>query len=837
MRRARPVGQRVLVGLCVVVGLLGCDSAQETPGGGTTDGDRDAGSVPIGTGGAGAGGGGPGAGGAGPGSGGSDPNDGCEDDAEFFEDRLWPTVFAPRCLACHVEGGPATDTRMVLRPESAEGWRAHNLEQIAQVARAEEDGQPMLLLKPTGRRVHTGGVVVPPGSAEYDDLVRLTARLRDEVDRCGEGLPPDEVPDPPDARCTDLGALQPGRRLLRRLTHTEYQNTVADLTGVAIDAHASFVADPLRHGFENEPDLLEVSGLLATQYNQIAEAIAEQMDIGSQLPCEIAEGDLACAHRFIAAFGRRAFRRPLTADEITAYRDLFSLVMSQECFEQGARWVVAGMLQSPHFLYRTELGRADAGAFVLTPYEIASGLSYLLWQSMPDDALLDAAAEGDLLDPEVRAAHVARMMEDPRMLGTLGDFIGRWLGTRDLLSVVRDSEIYAALYFELRASMETETRRFAEDIWSDGRSFRELFTADHTWLDAPLAEYYGIPLEGAPEPDGFQRVALDGARGGGILAHGSMMTTHASPRSSSPILRGVMVREQLLCHELPPPPAGLDVQPPAFDPTLTTRERFAQHTDDPACAGCHQLIDPIGFGFEHYDGIGRYRADDEGFPVDASGAVVGVGEGLAFDGVGELGAILAEAPEVARCYSRQWMRFGMGESVGVDATCYVNALTATLESADGRMSAVVEALTRTPHFTRRIGEPGESDVPGAALVPAEPGTVVGVADPGVPPAGLATPACGVPVAGPVGPGPGSDGLEVSSREDRWQTGMCAYYTVQNVSADPVEWAVDVDVEGTINNGWNAMRTGDSGRVTFSGVDWNRVVDAEQQVEFGFCTQF
>ena len=766
--------------------------------------------------------------------GGDDSNGGddCVTDAQFFEERLWGPVFASRCLACHVEGGVAARTRMVLVPEETEGWLDRNVAAVQAVAKAELDGRPLLLLKPTGRIAHTGGVLIPPDAPEYPDLEALVARLRDEVDPCGEPLDPEELPPPDDAGCDDLA---PGRRLLRRLSHTEYRNTLRDLTGVEVDAHGTFVADPLVHGFENHPEALEVSGLLATQYNQVAESVGEQIDIAAHLPCEIAEGDMDCAHRFIAQFGKRAFRRPLTAEEIATYRELFGLVMSQECFEQGARWVVAAMLQSPHVIYRSELGRAGDDGFTLTPYEIASELSYLLWQTMPDARLFERAADGSLLDPEVRAEELERMLSDPRTLDMVNDFMGRWLGVDGVLSVVRDSEIYEALYFELREPLLLETRLLAADLWTRGRPFSELFTVDHTFLNEALSEYYELPLDGPADALGFHKVSLNGARAGGVLAHGSLMTAHASPTSSSPIHRGILIREQLLCEPLPPPPAGLDIQAPEFDPTLTTRERFAQHTNDEMCAGCHRLIDGLGFGFEHYDGIGRYREMDGDAPVNAQGVVVRADAAdVPFDGVKELGEFLADDPQVARCYTRQWLRFGVGEIEGQDDDCNVEALTAALTDAEGRMSAVLEAIPRTPSFTRRTGDDGETDGPGVELVATSPGGSVEVPDPTTPPAGLETPACGTPVVGPSGPGPGAEGLEISSREDRWETGLCAYYTVRNVTVDPVEWAFEAEVEGTINNSWNVVRSGDSGRVRFSGVDYNRIVQPDQQVEFGYC---
>jgi hypothetical protein len=748
---------------------------------------------------------------------------------QLFEEELWEPVFEQLCMACHTAGGIASETRMVLVTDDVDGWQASNLAALQQVVDATVDGQPLLLMKPTGRVGHTGGSLIDPDSELYAHLAGLVGRLSGELDECGNG-----TIDPPDPQ--DCEALEPGRRMLRRLSHTEYSNTIFDLLGVRIDAHGSFVADAREHGFENHPERLEVNGLLAMQYTQMAETLAEALDPDSLIPCDLAEGDMNCAHGFIADFGRRAYRRPLTAEEIATYRTLFAMVMEQECFEQGVRWVVAGMLQSPHFLYRTELGRRSADGFELTPYELATELSYLIWQTTPDDQLMDLAADGQLLDSDVLGEQVQRLLADPRSTEMMVDFLGKWLGYEDLMMVVRDSQIYAALYFELRESMMLETRFFAEALWTRDGAFSELFTADHTYLDEQLSEYYGIPLGDGPDNGaGFHRVDLGGQRTGAILAHGSMMTTHALPTSSSPIHRGVFVREQILCEELQPPPDGLDITPPAFNPELSTRESFANHTDNEQCFGCHRLIDDIGFGFEHYDGIGRYRDEEGGRPVDATGSIARIdGDNVAFDGVGELGAFVGTDAQVKRCYTRQWLRFGVGETEGLDADCHVEALTESLSADGNRFQAVVRALTSLPHFTVRSGEADEQDVIGVELTATAPGVPPAGDDPAVPPPDLATPACGVPPIVADGPVAGHPGLEVNVREDRWQTGYCAYYNIANTTDEPIEWAVDAQVDGVINNAWNVDRSGDSGQVRFWGVAWNAFVQPNQQVEFGFC---
>ena len=199
-------------------------------------------------------------------------------------------------------------------------------------------------------------------------------------------------------------------------------------------------------------------------------------------------------------------------------------------------------------------------------------------------------------------------------------------------------------------------------------------------------------------------------RPGGILAHGAFLTTHASPTSSSPIHRGVMIRERLLCDHLDPPHEGLDVTPPEFDPSLSTRERFAAHTSDPQCSSCHRLIDPVGFGFENYDGIGRYRDSDGGEVVDSTGTLLMTsGEEYSFNGLGELASLLAHEDQVQSCYAQQWLRFGFGETEGLDTSCYVKTISDLSQQNGTELRSALLALTTTSHFTTRLGEAQELD--------------------------------------------------------------------------------------------------------------------------------
>ena len=768
------------------------------------------------------------------------PPEPCLDDQSYLSEVAWSEIFSTSCIGCHQAGGPAANTRMVLKSPEEDGWAQHNLAQVTAVIEADEGGLPLLLLKPTGlhSQGHGGGVVIARQSTEFQTLLSLAERILEITDDCGElreGQSPISL-DPPEGQCDEL---KPGRRLLRRLSHQEYQNTIKDLIGVEIDAGAALVADAVEEGFDNHPERLDVSPLLIDQYRELAEQLGETAPLDALLPCEIAEGDVRCAHRFITSFGARAYRRPLTHSEVEQYLQLYRLVVSQECFEQGVRWVIIAMLQSPHFLYRSELGwrpEGSDGDFQLTPYELASELSYLIWQTMPDEELFDAAASGVLLTPVGRRAQLERLLNDPRSARAAQRFFFKWLQLDRLMQVVRDSEIYAALYFEIREAMLRESELFLEELWQSDETLSALFLSTHSWVNEDLAEYYGVST-GEPHPTvhGFYRAQVTPSRPAGLLTHGSFLTTHAAPTSSSPIHRGVIVRERILCDHLDPPPDGLDIMPPSFDPNQSTRERFAAHTEDELCASCHRLIDPIGFGFESYDGIGRYRETEGGLPVDSSGALTRAeGGAQPFNGVGELASLLAQDEQVSACYARQWLRFGVGESEGLEARCYADWLSERFMTDGYKLRSVISALTQTPHFTRRLGGAEELNVPAAAYVPRAQGASPLEAVE-APSDDLEEPACGVPPSASSSAGAGDDRLAIDERRDGWETGYCLYVTVTNASEEVIDgWSVQLNIQGTLTNAWNANYSGESGLVTFSNVEWNSQITPQASVEFGMC---
>ncbi len=609
----------------------------------------------------------------------------------------------------------------------------------------------------------------------------------------------------------------PGPRLLRRLTHQEYANTLSDLLGYTVEPSELPSADVLGW-FDNESSALDLSSLLADEYRSIAEEAAEAADLSSLLPCDPDEiGKAACATLFIDDFGTRAFRRPLSEDDISRYRTLWELVARESGFDEGIRWVIAGMLQSPHFLYRMELGVSDGESFRLTDWELATELSYLVVGTTPDAELLALAEDGTLSDPGVLDAQLERLLADPRADQRLTEFVDGWLQLDRLANVSRDATTYPELTDEVRAAMSGETARLVVDVAGSGGTLADLLLARHTYMTDELAAYYGLSAgTGEADADGYRRVELDGVTYGGLLTQGSVLTTHALPSSSSPIHRGVMVRERILCQELPPPPSNLDTSPPAVDPSLSTRDRYAAHSTNPECAVCHEMIDPIGFAFERYDGVGRWREDDDGHAIDSTGYIASshASDGE-FDGVFELATLLSTSPDAATCYAEMALTWATGLYDDDAITCAAERLASESDPGGLSLRAPLIALLSSEHFFRRLGEAGEGDSPAAGVRPALDDLPEDTGDWGT------------------AAGPDNADLSLSVFSD-WGTGYCATGTVSNSGDAAVDWQVTVTVDGVMDSYWNAVVEETDGIWVFTGADWNATIEVGETAEFGFC---
>ncbi|MCY1057352.1 DUF1592 domain-containing protein [Nannocystis sp. SCPEA4] len=506
--------------------------------------------------------------------------------------------------------------------------------------------------------------------------------------------------------------IEPGPSPIRRMNRREYDNTVFDLLGDDSRPAQNFPAEEEALGFNNNADALVVTSLLAEGYLAAAEALAENAvkDLSALLHgCDVkTDGEAACAERFITEFGRSAYRRPLAADEVKTLLAVHQAAADEFDFATGVRLTMTAMLQSPHFLYRVEFGEPMSGSddiLKLAPYELASRLSYFLWGTMPDAELFAAAAEGRLEEPEDVANQATRMLADARARATVRDFHGQWLELRRIEEMEKDDEAFPEFDPEIRPLLRAEAENFLDHvIWDDQGDLDSIYLAPYTFLNGELADYYGIK---GPNGDAFEKFDLPAGQGSGFLTQGGLLSVLAKPNQTSPIHRGKFVRERLLCQVVPPPPDNVDITPPEVDPTLPTRERFKQHSVDPTCSGCHSMMDPVGFGFEHFDGIGRWRDEEAGKPVDASGEIIGATTKGTFDGVPELAALLVDSPETERCMTLQWFRYAYGRAdADVDA-CTVDDLTRQFAGSGRRIQDLIVALTQSEAFLYRRAPEGE----------------------------------------------------------------------------------------------------------------------------------
>lgn len=505
---------------------------------------------------------------------------------------------------------------------------------------------------------------------------------------------------PADAPLADCDT--PGPRLIRRLTARQYDHTLTALLGDGAPTEV-VLSDPAVLGFHVDADAALVSDLTAEllmNHTERVAAWAVENRIYELSPCT--NHDPGCHRQFIENFGRKAYRQPLGQQQIDTYLAMFA---AEASFEAGLHVVLTTMLQSPYLLYRQELGEPDPshpGQYRLTPYEIATQLAYSLTDGPPDQQLLDAAAQNGLQTNEQIDQHAYRLLSRDQARAVLTHFVQGWLEIDDLFKKAKDDTLFQ-LTDPLRQAMLDQTSQFFLDTFQSGGTISDLFGARHTFVNGPLASLYGL---NGVDGEGFSRVSLEGQpRASGLLGHASFLTQHSLPDNSSPVQRGVIVRERLLCHELPPVPENLDTNLAEGTNFANNRERYAQHSADPQCVGCHSVIDPVGFAFENYDAFGRYRDQDNGMPIDASGELSGVAGGtVSLDGLQDLSDYLASSEEARSCLVRYWSYFTYGRDVWDNRECNHDAIRAEARERDHGLQSTLFAILHAPHFTRRVAD-------------------------------------------------------------------------------------------------------------------------------------
>jgi hypothetical protein len=504
--------------------------------------------------------------------------------------------------------------------------------------------------------------------------------------------------------CT--GDEVPAPRRLRLLTRVEYANTVADLLGIPVPTVDNLPVESVVDGFDNNAVAQVVDGRHMDEYLATGERLATAALMTSKAKLMTCQPTTpGCDRTVVTALGRRAFRRPLTEAEITRYLPLFSAPVTGGNFDKGLELTIRALLASPNFLYRSEVGeKAPDGSFKLTGYEVATALSYFLWSTTPDEALLQAAATGQLDKPEGVDLQAKRLLADPRSRPAVANFFREWLGTTGFQFTNKDAAVYPTFNDRVRNAMIAEADAFANYVtFEGGGTFKDLFSADYVFANDVLSTFYGLPPLTGPE---LRKVPAGPARGG-LLTLGAVVGMHAHSNESSPVRRGVFVRQRLLCQTLPPPPANLNIVPPGLDATLTTRARFKKHSSDPQCAACHQFIDPLGFGFERYDGVGAYRDKEAGMAIDASGDVRGM-EALTadtsapFDGPLQLAGLVAASPNAQACLPRQLFRYARGGETASDA-CAVKKLQGLFSGGSQNIRQLLIEAVKQKSFLSRSG--------------------------------------------------------------------------------------------------------------------------------------
>jgi len=428
-----------------------------------------------------------------------------------------------------------------------------------------------------------------------------------------------------------------------------------------------------------------------------------------------------CARRIVAALARRAYRRPVTEQEVNGLVRFVSMAQQNgDSFEQGVRVALEAILVSPHFLFRIENDRNPnnpAASHRLDDYELASRLSYFLWSSMPDEELFRLAGERKLHSPEVLTAQVRRMLSDPKSVALVDNFAGQWLELRNLDSVKPDPDRFPNFDEDLRKAMKEETRLFFEAVIHEDRSILDFIDGKFTFLNERLAKHYGIPGITGPQ---FRRVELTGEERSGILTQASVLAVSSYPTRTSPVLRGKWVLENFLNDPPPPPPPGVpNLNESAIGTKASLRQQLEQHRANPACATCHTRMDPLGFGLENYDAIGHWRTEDGKFPVDATGTLPG---GRSFHSPLELKQILrTDRDAFARCVTEKMLTYALGRGLEKYDKPAVNLICSRLAAGDYRFSRMVLEIVQSMPFEMRHGEaPGSAPQQSAALAGGKP---------------------------------------------------------------------------------------------------------------------
>lgn len=531
----------------------------------------------------------------------------------------------------------------------------------------------------------------------------------------GADAPGADAPEPAaEAAPGPLGGLylagsDPEPATLHRLTRSELVHSLQDLLGADVPI-GELEPDVLVGGFSaigassvavspsgvglHEQEVLDATGFV----------FADEARATALLPCVPADAaDSACLGRIVAQFGRRAFRRPLSEDEVQRFAGLAATIGGSAGASAlvGVRYALAAILESPSFIYRVELGEpsaADAGRLKFTDFEMASRLAGTLWDSVPDDALLDAAAAGALATPDGVKAEAERLLADPKAQRSIAVFTTELFGVSHLEQAEKDGNMFPTWRESLKEAMREELERRVNDmVFVQKGDFLSLYDDRKTFVNDDLAEFYGLPAPGQP---GFHPAEFPPeSKRAGLLGAGAVLAGHGLPQRNSPTARGKFVSEMVLCRNIPPPPNNVPPLPPQAGPDVTMRERLAVHRQAAVCASCHSMMDPIGFGMEDFDSAGLHRTMEGTVPVDASGSLEGPGlDGSTFEGLAELGAALRRQPVVLPCLVSKVYSEALGRrAVRADSDA-IAQLASSFAQSQNRLDQLLVTLVTSDSF-------------------------------------------------------------------------------------------------------------------------------------------
>ncbi|HEX3698471.1 MAG TPA: DUF1592 domain-containing protein [Polyangia bacterium] len=490
---------------------------------------------------------------------------------------------------------------------------------------------------------------------------------------------------------------------LRRLTVPELRNSVTDLFGGGMTISTQFEPDTALSGFASigaarvQLSAAFVEQLEAASLEVAHKALSDVTGRATLIGCTPAgTTDDTCTSQFIRTFGRRVWRRPLTDDEVSRYAGVAKGAQTALAnYFSGLEYAVAGLLQSPYFIYRMELGAAPTGnatQVAFDDYQMATRLSYFLWNTTPDDALLDAADAHQLTKSAGLTAQAQRLLASPRTSAAMQTFFTELYRLGDLDTLAQQPAIFPEVSPTLGASMRDETLKFLTNIaFTTKGDYRDIYTSTNTFVNAEMAKLYGMTAPGAGTTSVAATYPASSLRSG-LLGQASFLAGNSQPTRSSPTKRGKFIREMMLCQQITAPPANV----PAFPETMpgTTRQRLTQHRTDPSCAACHSLMDPVGLGLENFDGIGAFRTMEAGQPIDASGNL----DAATFTGPVGLATAVRNHSQTPVCLASVMYRYAVGH---VDTDGEKPAIDALVKafSGDGyHFSALLEGMVNSPGF-------------------------------------------------------------------------------------------------------------------------------------------